>query len=317
MMNIIYTVCNRESLANTLALAESVSQFQPNDTFILGWVDTNLPTNLPAYIKAIDVKELNIPSFESRCATYFQYELLPATRPWFAKHILKEYPTCQTITFLAPSVILFASISDTEQVMGDFMVTPQITKPLPPSTTLNDARILNTGMFHAGSWILKPSEPVTEFIDWWCVRTLDRAFLDLCHGMCMDQLWLNYIPVRIKSWGKLQNPGWHYGLNKIALYQLNSTKNGLFVEQHPLISVDFAGITFFDPLWSDYKKEGSSRPEFTQLIKSYRIKLKSLENRSVSGIPAYGKYIKINKHRSFRNNVAQKLNSITKLIDNY
>ncbi|HWV28378.1 MAG TPA: hypothetical protein VN038_01945, partial [Dyadobacter sp.] len=89
-MNIIYTVCNRTNLAHALALADSVLQHQPESTFYIGLVDSLSIEKLPKHVKLLPVSELAIPDFNRMAAEYYDFELLPATRPWFALGLLKK-----------------------------------------------------------------------------------------------------------------------------------------------------------------------------------------------------------------------------------
>ena len=67
-MNIVFTVTNRDSLAHALILAESVQLYHPGDKFVMGWVDTSVPSNLPNYIEIVAIEKLGIPSFEKMCS---------------------------------------------------------------------------------------------------------------------------------------------------------------------------------------------------------------------------------------------------------
>jgi hypothetical protein len=316
-MNIIYTVCNRNNLPNALALADSVLLHQPDYTFYLCWVDT-IPLQLPSHIKLLTVEQANIPQWKQMEANYYNFELLAACRPWFALQLLRLHSDCKSLVFLAPTVWLLKPFQDVINPESDVHLTPNIRKPLAPSKILDDKRILNIGMFHSGSWILKPGTQTIKMLEWWSGRTTDRAAFDLCNGKNMDQLWLNYTLVWIPATTQIAHPGWHYGLHAILNNDLQ-LRNGVYhIEGRPLISVDFAGLAGFDAVWSNHAALLALNNAFQAIFTNYKNALEKYKN----SVPAhdargYGKIPTIRKNRILRNNLAAKLKSITTFIDQF
>jgi hypothetical protein len=317
-MNIIYTVCNRTNLAHALALADSVLQHQPNDVFYIGLVDSNTFNDLPRPYQLLTVSELAIPGWENMAAEYFDFELLPACRPWFALELLKKHPECSRLTFLSPTIQLKNSLDSL--LDGDFemFLTPNISAPLKKSPILDDKRILNAGMYHSGSWTLRPSEKTAAVLEWWAHRTIDRANFDLCNGMNTDQLWLNYVPVWLPATKTLHDPGWHYGLNAVLNKTLVSKNDGYEVDGQPLVSLDFAGLGYFDPIWSDHGPLVTENKVFQALFMEYqRIVIKKKYELEVSGQPTFGKNPNILPNRLMRKGIAAKLKELTIYIDQF
>ncbi len=315
-MNIIFTVCNRTSLCHALALAKSVQQFQ-GSIFYLCWVDTTTPASLPDYIKLITIEELKLPQWQQMCSQYYDFELLPATRPWFAKHLLGLHPENHSLIFLAPTVWVYQSLDSLVAKNADIQVTPHITAGLPKSNILDDKRILNIGMFHAGSWILKRSEESLSFLNWWAIRTLDRAKFDLCNGMCMDQLWLNFVLVHVKNTLQITEPGWHYGLHTVLAKDISLHNGKYLIQDKPLITANFAGLDFFDPIWSDHAPLLGKRDTFKNMYSQYRKEVSSFQKYTISGTPGYGQIPAIKSNRLFRKKLAGHLTSITRFIDQF
>jgi hypothetical protein len=317
-MNIVYTVCNRTNLAHALALSESVLRYQPDSVFYLCWVDTLAPEGLPDHVRALSIAEINIPGWDKMLAEYYDFELLAACRPWFAITLLDRNPDCKNITFLAPTTLLLSSFDELLTSGSPVSLTPNIQKPLSKSSLLDDKRILNVGMFHSGSWILKPGPDTTKMLEWWAERTIDRAKFDLCNGMNMDQLWLNFVPVWAPGTVQIRHAGWHYGLHAVLNKDL-SLKNGqYYVDNQTLISVDFAGLDYFDPVWSNHAALLSQNKVFKNLFSSYKKSLKPLEKFSFSSkTPGYGKSPDIRKNRNLRNGIAGKLKAITRYIEQF
>lgn len=316
-MNIVFTVCNRSQLPNALALGSSVLRYHPDSTFYIGWVDTFPVPAVPKGIKVLPVEKLNIPEWGEMCARYYDFELVAASRPWFAKGILKNSPDCSLLTFLSPTTILFESMLEINNPAIDLFLTPTISKPLAKSDLLDDKRILNIGMFHSGSWLIRPNTATAKMLDWWSHRTIDRAKFDLCNGMCMDQLWLNYAPVWIEKTEKISHPGWHYGLHSVLNKVLVEKNDSFLVENEKLISADFAGLCQFDPIWSDYAGLLGHNSTYKKLFRQYSEKVASFDKNLPDKKPGYGIIPVISSQRLLRKNITGKLKAITKFIDQY
>lgn len=316
-MNIIFTVCNRTQLSNALALGVSSLRHHPDHLFYIGWADTIPLSNLPKNVKTISAEKLGVQEWGEMCARYYDFELVAASRPWFAKNILKANPECSSLTFLSPTTILYDSMQEINDPAADLFLTPNITKPLAPSKDLDDKRILNIGMFHAGSWILKPNPVTIKMLDWWTHRTIDRAKFDLCNGMCMDQLWLNYAPIWVEKTTKISHSGWHFGLHSILNKTLTEKNGNYSVENEKLISADFAGLMHFDPIWSDHVKLVNHSPVFKKLFKEYSKTVKTFDKGLPDKVPGYGMTPVISDQRLLRKKLTGKLKEITKFIDQF
>lgn len=316
-MNTVFTVCNRTQLPNALALGLSVLRYHPDTLFYIGWADTLPLPAVPKGFKILAAEKLNIPEWGEMCARYYDFELVAASRPWFAKGILKASPDCSQLTFLSPTTMLFGSMQEINDPEKDLFLTPNITKPIATANHLDDKRILNIGMFHAGSWILKPNETTGKMLDWWAHRTIDRAKFDLCNGMCMDQLWLNYAPIWVEKTIKISHPGWHYGLHSVLNKSVTESNGDFFVESEKLISADFAGLMHFDPVWSDYQALLNKNLAFKKLYKTYVETVRTFDKTKTDQEPGYGMTPKISDQRLLRKNITRKLKAITKFIDQY
>ena len=314
-MNIIFTVCNRTNLTNALALGKSAMQF-PGYTFYLCWADAGTVPNLPENIKLLPIIDLDIPEWERMTKRYYDFELLPASRPWFAKKIINLNPELKTLIFFAPTVFIYNSIDQITDRDYDLQLTPNISRPLKKSPILDDKKILNIGMFHSGSWVLRKSEESLKFLDWWAERTIDRAKFDLCNGMCMDQLWLNYALVRIKKITQISQSGWHYGLHSTLNQELKITNGTHAVDGNPLISIDFAGLDYFDPIWSDHKPLLAQSSNFKKLYVEYQKSLSIFKDfKPLEPTPGYGLIPEIKSNRLVRKEITARLKSLVRVID--
>lgn len=266
-VNIVFTVCNRKELAGALLLAKQIGQ-NPDYKFVLGWVDSEPITSLPENIAVISVDQTESLKWACSDHSYFDFELVAATRPWFALEILRQYPECRSLRFLAPSVVLYSPLTSDDLQEFDLVLCPNITGPITQKGGPDDKQILNIGMFNSGNWVMRPTRHTVAFFNWWSARTQKRAHFDLCNGMCMDQLWLNYAPVFVPNFGFSTNV--HLGLHNLKSVTLTQSGKVVSVNGEALYSADFAGLISFHPVWSGYRKTAMRSPLFKKLFSSYK-----------------------------------------------
>jgi hypothetical protein len=314
-MNIIFTVCNRFTFANAMALAQSVLHHESMSTFYLCWMDPAALPALPPHVKVLRAEDIAVPVWSDMCSRYYDFELVAASRPWFAKHLL-ELEGLSGLTFLAPCVLLMNPINAMLTPKADLYLTPNISKPVVKNPVIDDKRILNIGMFNSGAWSLHKCQATTDFLTWWAARTYDRAKFDLCQGMCMDQLWLNYAPVWVEQTEFIANPAWHFGLRSVNADQLRFENGAYQVQGQPLISLDFTGLGVFDPIWSDHSALLSVDQLYKKLYLQYTATVQNFNSMlDVKGSEVYGIASKISGNRRIRKSLASKLKGMIRFID--
>jgi hypothetical protein len=312
-MNIAYTVCNRNSLANALTLGKSYLENHPDRTFYIGWADKSQEIPLPENIQIIQITDINIPDLQAMSSRYYDFEMVPASRPWFGLYLIKQLPQIKRLTFLSPTTYIYQKIDILEKKCKSMLLTPNILQPLPTNSSLKDRNILNIGMAHSGSWILKPNTQTISFLEWWSNRTFDRAKFDLCNGMCLDQLWLNYALSWIEGARFIDHPGWHTGLHSLSHHTIDIKHNTASGQK--LISAEFTGLADFHPVWSDHKKLLNTSGSFRKLLKGYYLKVTEQTGNTQFSAPGYGIPTRISAFRENRKAISRQLRQITAFID--
>lgn len=314
-MNIAYTVCNRNNLPNALVLAESYLSHHPDRTFYIGWVDRPMLISLPANVQIIQITDTAIPDLKKMSGWYYDFEMVPACRPWFALYLLKQFPQIKRLSFFSPACFIHSKADEIERKCKSMLLTPNILKPLPENSILKDRNILNIGMVHAGSWIVRPNPQTIRFIEWWASRTYDRARFDLCNGMCMDQLWLNYALSWIEDAAYIQHSGWHTGLHSLPQHKITFIGKKPLVSEQELITTDFTGLADYHPVWSDHKKLLNTSKAFRKLLKGYHLEVSKQSGLVSNAVPGYGIPTRISAFREARKGFARQLRSVTGFID--
>ncbi len=317
-MNAVLTVADRTQLPHALALGESLRLHHPDFEFILGWVDSWTVPNLPEWVKLLAVESVVAePQWDAMQEIYADFELTVACRPFFARHVLNDHRDCQQLIFLAPTVQVFASLSP---IMSDdalLRLTPHRLGPLPAGSRLDDKRVLNIGMFHSGSWVISAGPATIAMLDWWCTRTTDRAQFDLCQGMCLDQLWLNYLPIYHERVEIIRHDGWHFGLHAVADLPILHSNGQYSIGDAPLLTLDFAGLVSYHPVWSDHTDLARKGPLLLDLQRAYRARLSKMPQPSPGSGARFGRPTRVKSGRGIRKRLVRGLGSLIHRIDTY
>lgn len=317
-MKIAFTVCNRYQLSHALVLANSLKKYNPNRTFFLGWVDRMQLPDLPDWINAVPVESLEIADWTGMEQRYYDFELLAACKPFFARHILAAFPDCEELAFLSPTTQVFDSLDLVADQSAFLQLSPQRLRPISqPAGRLDDKRILNTGMYQAGSWLMHPDGQETAFLNWWVERMTDRGYLDLCAGMCLDQLWLNYLPIFYERVKTIRHPGWHYGLPAVPGSNFAFTNSKYLVDENPLITLDFAGLEGHHPVWSDHSDLIKDSALWSDLRNSYRTSLREHELPNKEASLPHGKAAPIKSNRRYRKRAVRFLKKVIARIHTF
>ncbi len=298
-------------------MGKSIREHHKGAPFMIGWADEADLPGLPAGMEIIPVSDLALPQLAQMSGFYYDFELVHALRPWFARHLPERSPAISNWVFLAPTTMVYRSFDHLFDPGKDLLLTPHIADRLPASRHLDDKRILNIGMFHSNAWIARRSESVQNLLEWWSTRTIDRASFDLCNGMCLDQLWLNYAPIHVARSLVIRDPLWHLGLHNCLLHPLKLENAVPVVAGERVYTVDFAGLYGYHPVWSDHTALVAGHSEWTALTGGYRKNLETLKAFSLPGNPAYGRPASISSIRNFRRSVKSKLDNLTELIDQF
>lgn len=309
-----FTVCNRYHLAEAIALGDSIRTHHPTARYVIGYADS-APLSVPAIAyDIIPVEEIGVPYLTEMSERYYDFEFVHAVRPWFAQFLFKQSQTGSEWVFLTPVSLVCRPLDDLVKPNQDFLLTANILEPLPVNGNLDDKRILNIGMFNANAWMAKNTEPVRMLLDWWASRTVDRAFFDLCDGMCLDQLWLNYVPIHVPAWGIIRDPLWRLGLNNTPYTQFTMQRQLPSVNGVYFFTIDFTGLQGYHPVWSDHHRLGQ-HPGWQIMHRNYKSLLENYTQYKIPGKAHFGKYAPISILRNFRKAVKSELDQIVKLID--
>lgn len=313
-MKHIFTVCNRDSIREALVLGTRLKEFMPDWPFTLCWADSGRPERLK--FDLVTAEEV-VGNYTMMADNYTTFEFCHAIRPLFARYLLRE-ATLDQLLFLAPTVY---PVKCFDALLADkvgLWLTPALRQPLPKHSLLDDKWVLNRGMFRSDAWYLTTSDEVRGFLDWWCERMVDRALFDLCEGMNLDQLWLNYAPSYLSQWGIIRHGGWMIGPTHMLTGSLTSSVEGWHYQGAEVFLFDMAGVSSFHPSYTDTAEILHKNLNFINLVTAHKQAVKETKPPLLgsAGQPM-GKAVKVGLFRPTRKKIVGALRKLVATIHNY
>jgi hypothetical protein len=252
---IFFTLCSNNYLAQAKILGDSLQKFNPGCRLIIGLTDELNPGIDYSFFKdftLVPVAEIGIVNFDSLWKKYNIIEFNTCVKASFFKYLFKIYPDEQCFFYFDPDIAVFHSLAILEQELeqSNILITPHIHTPIPldgkrPTENL----FLNFGIYNLGFIGVKRSDVTRNFLDWWEERTLTTGFDKPCHGIFVDQLWINQVPIfydKVKilgSYGFNVAP-WNLHERTIENYNNNSATMN---DGSPLYFFHFSTFKFSEP----------------------------------------------------------------------
>jgi hypothetical protein len=292
-MNLIFTLCSNNYLAQAITLGKSIASFNPGYSFIIGLVDQkhgNLDyTALP--FEVVEMDKIGIPDIEALIRKYEIRELNTAVKASFFKYFMKEMPEQSFATYLDPDILVYDSFHELEAVMRDhdFALTPHFTTPLNDMYRQQEEDFLNSGLYNLGFLSVKKSPAGLQMLDWWEEKLLSKAYIRFEKGLFTDQIWINFLPLYYDKVAILNHKGYNVAYWNLHEREILPELTVCFREQvFPLTFYHFSGYHPDHPeILSKYQDRFNlyDHPHLRDLFDTYRERLK--EN-------GFSQYTKIN-----------------------
>jgi hypothetical protein len=252
-MEIAFTICSNNYLAQAKTLGDSFLKFHPNWKFIIGLVDEfdlSFDYSFLDDFEIIKVGDINVPDFESIVKKYNIIELNTAVKPTFIKHIFTNYKATKLI-YLDPDILVLSYFAEVINILDtvDIIITPHICKPIDDDYAPTDYHTLRGGVYNLGFIALARYEKVKDFVKWWDDRVLKYGYCDFSRNMFYDQMWINYLPSLFDNYLILKHLGYNmanWNLHERKLTNI-SDQNYRINNQIPLRFFHFSGYKFNNP----------------------------------------------------------------------
>lgn len=303
-MTVAFTICSNNYISQAKALADSLSQTNPDVKFYIGLADdfNGIPKEYQetySECNIIEVKEVFIPNFSWMQENYDIIEFNTSVKPFYFTHLMQKHPEAENFIFFDPDIYVYKSISNIEKALKEhnIVLTPHLTAPIEDSRNdfyIHEHDILNHGIFNLGFVAINNSEEAKRFIKWWEDRLGTQCIHDLCNGLFVDQLWCNLVPAYFDNVLIEKDPGMNMAYWNLQERVISKEGDQYRVNQtHPLT---FFHFSTFNPDIEDniatkqnrYKL--SDRPDLQELYAHYEQRVKANHFHELKRIPCvYGK----------------------------
>ena len=277
-MKIAYTVCSANYLPFAKSLADSFIQHNPGYQFVIALADTfrDYDTGFFSPHLVIPVEEMQISGLEEMNAKYSIFELTCALKPFVAEYLFNKYPQSSIVFYFDSDILVFNPLTVAETVLEHHSIalTPHISKPQLITISVNtELDVLRTGLYNAGFFGLKRSGSTTIFLNWWKERLREYCFNDAAHGLFVDQLWLDLVPVYFRDTCIIYDAGYNLAYWNLSERSLSGKEGDYQVDDTcPLVFFHYSGYAIENPgMISKYQKTISfdSHPQLKPLFDNF------------------------------------------------
>lgn len=284
-MKIAFTICSNNYLSQARTLADSIKESNPDYFVLIGLVDrliNDIDYGKEIGYTIIPVEEISIPDFDSLWKKYTILELNTCVRPFYFEYIISKYPDWEYLFYLDPDTFVFNDLKIIEnEFTGDskILITPHILSPLAfdGKKRPNEIQFLKFGIFNLGFLGLKHSSNLKGLIDWWKERMYHYGYASQHHGLYVDQLWFNLVPILFQDVRICRNPGLNMAPWNLHERTLSKVNNKFFVNgESPLLLFHFSDYKYTEPnlITQNYNRFNFEiRPDLIEAYNIYQTKL--------------------------------------------
>ncbi|WP_080056069.1 hypothetical protein [Spirosoma aerolatum] len=330
----LLTICTLRQLPQALALGDSFRQFSATDPFILiGLADdpAQLPPGFTSPYPILPIQDiLPVDERKALSAQYTPTEFAAACKPLFITEAFRRYPEINRLIYADPNIHFSASTDPiwAQLENTNFILTPFITRDFAmPGTTAkswpDEKAFQNIGLYNADFLAFKRSAETERMLAWWDNRVRERAFINFCAGLCLDQIWLMHVPVFFRNVSIVKNSGWHVGLWNLPERTIHSASghwqvNGPSDQNQALQFVNYKGLYNSDEGFFPHQNRTilAKQPAIKTLINTYRQAiLQHMPSVFETLQPAYGQQTEARIIRGWRYKTIQSMQGINRFLD--
>ncbi len=326
----LLTVCTIRQLPQAITLGKSWQHHHPDQPFIIGLADDpqQIPAGFTVPFPLLTVDHCLPADLARLSVKYTPVEFVAACKPSFIQAAFAQYPG-DKLLYADPSTYIYAPLTTSldQLATATILLTPFWTRPPLPHTRPDEKYLQNIGLYSAGSIGFRRSAETDRMLAWWQERVLDRAQIDFCEGLCMDQIWLMHVPVFFEGVAVLTDASWQLARWNLPERILKQEETGWLAAKNnpgspalfaPLLTANFLGLLNPDEGFFPYQTPFSLAqfPPLDQLLTQYKQALapnrwSGLEQRQ----PTYGQRSIAPILRGWQQRAITSLRYVIKFID--
>lgn len=301
-MNLAFTLCSINYLAQAKSLFVSIKETNPEWKFIIGLVDKNDKNIDLSFLECnvVEVAELGIADFDKMVEQYTIIELLTSVKPFYIEWLFNNYKDADAVVYFDPDIKIFQPLTNLEESLKrcDIILTPHFTTPINDACLPTELHVMQTGVFNLGFIAVQRTVNSFNMLQWWQNRLKNSCLIDLSRGLFVDQLWANLIPAYFDKVLIEKNPGYnmsHWNLHERTLEKLNGE---WLVNNQPLIFYHFSHYSPAHPelIAAHHNRfDFISRPDLVEIYNDYKNSLLRYNYFNLKKISCY--YLKDEKKK--------------------
>ncbi len=291
-MKACFTICSNNYLAQASVLRNSLRSMEPGIRFIIFLCDRKI-ASIPYDALAdevIPVEDIE-PATAVLAAKYNLVEMNTCLKPRAFEYLLTER-AFDLVLFFDPDIQIFRALDPVIEAFdgADILLTPHITTPIPwDGHKPNENMFLNFGIYNLGFIGLRRTVETLRFLQWWKEHTYRAGFVDVHHGIFVDQLPVNLVPVFFDRVGILKHPGLNMAPWNLHERYLSWNGSDILVnERVPLVFYHFSSFRSAPlelPLQYYDRFELAARPDIQRLYATYEELLQAADISSYRSAP--------------------------------
>ena len=294
---------------------------------MIGLVDN--PAALPASFSSpyplVPIQDLLPPNeLAVLSAQYTPTEFTAACKPLFITEAFRRYPQADTLIYADPNSQFLAPLTDLWHQLSTatILLTPYITRSLSPGEP-DEKFFQNIGLYSSDFLAFRRSAETDRMLSWWDNRVRERAYVNVCEGLCLDQTWLMHVPVFFRDVRIIKHPGWHVGLwnlpERLLTVQAGHwTVSGPTAQHQPLLFINFKGLFNPDEGFFTHQKRFrlSQQAPITNLLEAYRQAVGQYALQTDNELPsAYGQQPEPPVLRGWQYELAKSMHRAVRFLD--
>jgi hypothetical protein len=195
-MNISFSICSNNYLAQALTLFYSYKKLMPNDKNILILMDKKNSKISYCDFKGVDllieIKDIE-PEIEQLSLKYDIVEISTAVKPKVFLWLFETFKDADTIHYLDPDLFFYQKLPSLFQNKRFCIsLTPHILQPVEfDNLKPNDNTFLKFGVYNLGFISISRDIRSFKFLNWWKAHTYNAGYNRPSDGQFVDQLPLN------------------------------------------------------------------------------------------------------------------------------
>ncbi len=328
----LLTICTIRQLPQALALGTSFCHHAEtpaqNPVVLIGLIDdpARLPADFVSPYPLVSVKEvLTLSAIESLSARYTPTEFAAACKPLFIAEAFRRFPEEANLLYADPNIQFLNSLAPVWEQLAtkNTILTPFITAKPTDAQWPDEKFFQNIGLYSSDFIGFRRSAETDRFLAWWDDRVRERAQINFCEGLCLDQIWLMHVPVFFSGVTVVRNPGWHIALWNLPERTLLQKGNDILAsgpagQDQPLLFFNFKGLINPDEGFFPHQSRFRlmDRPEVATMLMTYRQRLSGYQSLRIETTkPSFGEQPEPVVLRGWRYAVSQSLQAITRFLD--